>query len=310
MERPTDWPVAVRGTTSPATIAWAVWKMARPTHLLLIGLVYLMGALFATRSPSLAGLVAGAVPLLFAAASVHYANEYADQETDALTERTPFSGGSGALPRTGLPPRLALGAGAVTLVTAAGLAILLRGALSPAALGLLLGIVVLGWGYSVGPVPLAWHGVGEVDNALVGGLLLPLYGAAVQTGTPAVGTLLAALPFAVLVFLNLLDTTWPDRRADAAVGKRTLAVRWRARRLRATYHVGLAVWVGSLAVLVVAGGPLRVVVAYALVAPLLVVGDRWYTRRRSPLPTVAAMVLAAGLQVGVVLGPLALDVVA
>jgi 1,4-dihydroxy-2-naphthoate octaprenyltransferase len=48
-------------------------------------------------------VLAGALALLSAAMAVHYANEYADAETDALTVRTPSSGGSGALERTDLP---------------------------------------------------------------------------------------------------------------------------------------------------------------------------------------------------------------
>ena len=38
--------------------------------------------------------------------SIHYVNEYADVETDRITQRTAFSGGSGALPESGLPPGL------------------------------------------------------------------------------------------------------------------------------------------------------------------------------------------------------------
>jgi 1,4-dihydroxy-2-naphthoate octaprenyltransferase len=47
--------------------------------------------------------------------SVHYANEYADHKTDALTERTKFSGGSGILPRGLVPRDLAFRAAWVTL---------------------------------------------------------------------------------------------------------------------------------------------------------------------------------------------------
>ena len=93
--------------------------------------------------------------------------------------------------------------------------------------------------------------------------------------------------------MNLFATQWPDREADAAVGKRTLAVRWPRRRLRATY-VGLGLLAGaSLLVLQPAVLPRRVALASLLPAPLLVVGALGYTRRHVPWPTVGAMVLLA-----------------
>ncbi|NIS35092.1 MAG: prenyltransferase, partial [Actinobacteria bacterium] len=107
---------------------------------------------------------------------------------------------------------------------------LLHGFAVPA-IGVLVVGAVFGWQYSLPPLALAWRGVGEVDNAALGGLVLPAYGFAVAAGTVTVDALLATVPFATVVFLNLLDTTWPDRAADAAVGKRTLATRWPAGRL-------------------------------------------------------------------------------
>ncbi len=49
--------------------------------------------------PAAAGAsrIAGALACWSSPAAVHLANEAADDETDRLTPRTPFSGGSGAL---------------------------------------------------------------------------------------------------------------------------------------------------------------------------------------------------------------------
>jgi len=69
--------------------------MARPAQLLLIVVVYVLGTTIAgarTGRLDAGRLLVGLVPLLPIAASVHYANEYADYGTDALAERTPFSG--------------------------------------------------------------------------------------------------------------------------------------------------------------------------------------------------------------------------
>jgi 1,4-dihydroxy-2-naphthoate octaprenyltransferase len=271
--------------------------MSRPSQLLLVTVVYLFGATVGVEtggdSYRVARLAWGLGALLAVAASVHYANEYADVETDRLATRTPFSGGSGALPVTGLPPTVALAAAAVTGalgVTALAVAWALGGVPSPAVVVLAV-VAVLGWQYSLPPLALAWNGLGEVDNALLGGLLLPTYGLLVQRGAVPPSLVLVFLPFAVLVFVNLLATTWPDREPDAAVGKRTLATRWSRGRLRAAYVVGASACFLAVGVLAAVGRlPVAVGAASLLVLPVLAWGGVVYTRQRSPFPTVASMV--------------------
>lgn len=278
--------------------------MSRPSQLLLIVGVYGLGVAIAHADgfESSGTLAVGLGALVPVAASIHYANEYADAESDRLTTasgtRTRFSGGSGALSRTGLSRRLALYAGLASLFVGVVVAIagLLAGWLSAAAVGVLVTITVLGWQYSVGPLALAWRGFGELDNAVLGGLVLPLYGYAVASGRLSSTPLLACLPFTLLVFANLLATQWPDRNADETVGKRTLPVRWSRRRLRAAYLVSS---VGCFGLLVgLEGWILPPVVARAsfLPFPLILWGAAWFTRRESPFPTVAAMVSLAVVQ--------------
>lgn len=266
--------------------------MARPEQLLLIVAVYGFGALVARAEHGtldVSALVVGVPSLVLAAASVHYANEYADYETDALTTRTPFSGGSGALQETNLPRNLAAGATVGAFVLAALATAALWNSLPAVAVGLLGVILVLGWGYSLPPLALAWRGWGELDNALLGGLVLPVYGYAVQTGRVSTTAVAASIPFTLVVFLNLLDTQWPDREADAAVGKFTLAVRWRPDRLRRVYAL---VGVAAVAAPVVVAGrwvPPEVGLTAVVAVPLVLWGWSRYTRIRSPLPSVAAM---------------------
>ncbi|OYR53299.1 1,4-dihydroxy-2-naphthoate octaprenyltransferase [Halorubrum sp. Ea1] len=295
------------GNPGRRAVLVALWRMSRPAQLALIALVYALGVAMAlgrggTADPRAVGL--GLAALLPVAASVHYANEYADVETDARTERTPFSGGSGALVESGLSSRLALRAAVAAGLF--GLAVLGSAvtptadrALSGVPAALLLGVLVVGWQYSVGPLRLAWNGLGEVTNAALGGVALPLYGVAVVTGDVAPGAALATVPFALVVFVNLLETQWPDRRADAAVGKRTLATRWSAGRLRAAYAAGSLAAAGSAVVL--AGRVLPPPVAVGTLAPMvgLAPGTHRFTRREEPLPAVATMVAVA---VGTTLG--------
>ncbi|MDY6764186.1 MAG: prenyltransferase [Halobacteria archaeon] len=275
--------------------------MSRPPQLLLISLVYGVGVSmalaqgFELQKPE---TVYGILSLILVSSSVHYANEYADYGTDALTERTRFSGGSGALVRTGLPRSLALVCAFVSLSLGVIVTLLLlsEGYMNPVATGVLAFGVFFGWMYSLPPLKLAWRGLGEVDNAVLGGIALPLYGYSVQTGRISTDVILACIPFASVVFVNLLATTWPDRHADEAVGKNTLATRWSVKSLRVTYLGGVGVSIVSLMVMTGEVIPSLVVWSTLLSVPFLLWGFLYYTRRTTPFPTVAAMVVMASAQ--------------
>ena len=287
--------------------AWALWAASRPAQLLLVVTVYALGVVVAVARGAPLGegaLLAGVAALVPTAAGVHYANEYADHETDALTERTPFSGGSGALQATGLPRRLMSTAAVAALTAGVGLAgaALAVGLLPARAVAILVGSALVGVQYSVGPLALARRGLGELANAALGGVALPCYGAAVVGGLDR-AVVLAVLPFALLVFVNLLEIGWPDRRADADVGKDTLAVRWPPRRLRLAYG---GVTVAAFAALVgLTEGvlapapdifPWTVTLSTLPAMPVFAWGTVRFTERKAPLPAVVGMVLVAALQ--------------
>lgn len=269
--------------------------MSRPSHLFLITVVYFFGAIIAHAGGFTLERVSwlhGWLALIPISTSIHYANEYADYLTDALTVRTPFSGGSGALSKTGLSRNLALYAAWISLLIGSGLGIyaLFNGSLPLVSLGLLAVGALFGWMYSLNPLALAWRGWGELDNAALGGIVLPLYGYSVQTGHVDVISLVAVLPFGAIVFINLLATTWPDRKADGAVGKFTLATRWSPQHLRLLYWA-VATSTFILIPMLDEYLPPVVVSSCFIIIPIVIWGALAYTRKRSPLPTVAAMVL-------------------
>ncbi len=276
----------------------ALFRLSRPEQLLLMIPIYVMGvgaALFWGGSVGLATAIVGFVVFLPVAASIHYANEYADYETDLLSESTPFSGGSNALADTGLSrlvPKHATGVTAVVSLCAVVVAVA-AGVLSTAAVVVLGFIGLLGWGYSLQPAAFAWRGLGELDNALLGGVILPVYGVAVVMDSVSVGSVIAFLPLGCAVFVNLLATTWPDRNADATVGKNTLATRLSVSRLRGIYLIGV---IGLVATTLLGWRTVlpNVVVAVTLGSlPLFMWGSRRYTNQHSPAPTVVAMVMLA-----------------
>lgn len=297
-----------------APCLWVLWAASRPSQLALILLLYLLGIGMAASGPPVAGeeaivrapgdlsdpatvvpLLLGATCLLLVSIAVHYANEAADVDTDALTERTPFSGGSGVLIDTGISSEYLLRWVAVTAVTGGVLVgfgftqgHLRSGAIAVLGVGLAMGLA-----YSLPPFALVRRGIGEPINATLGGILVPLYGVWVAS-TPTLTTAIAVLPFTLIVGCNLLAVHWPDRHADRAVGKRTVVVRWPRQRIRATYAM-LAIGALALGGVLWWGGvfPMPVALVHLAPIPFLVWGWRWLTVHRTPFPAVAAMVVLA-----------------
>jgi 1,4-dihydroxy-2-naphthoate octaprenyltransferase len=303
-----------RATTRPIGTLHALVLMARPSQVALVVLVVAAGVLLGAwpESTGVTGpmkpgaITTGLMLLLAATVAVHWANEAADAETDARSHRTAFSGGSGALAASGLPPEvpLRLAVALAGLTGVAAVAATVTGATNPTMLLLLLAGLAGGLAYSLPPIAAMRRGLGEPLNALLGGLVLPLYGVAVAAGGVEPADVLAFLPFTSVVLCSVLATAWPDREADAATGKRTLQVRLPVARLRALHAAGMAAWLLST-LAVIATGALPFPAAGLLVAPLLLLGHAWYTTDRSPWPSVAAMVGSIGITTATLLASLA-----
>ncbi|GAC1405247.1 MAG: hypothetical protein NVSMB64_09780 [Candidatus Velthaea sp.] len=179
---------------------------------------------------------------------VHYANDYFDRASDARAVRTPFSGGSGTLVDGSLSPRVALNAAlcCTAFGLAATVAFALAGNTAVALLGAAIG--VLAWTYSAPPLRLLARGLGELDTAIVVGMLVPLTGYAVFASRIDGRAVAATLAPACAMFAMMIAVEGPDIAADAATGKRNLVVRWGRRRAAraARGAVGLAIAGGAL----------------------------------------------------------------
>ena len=137
----------------------ALVKMARPFVLVAGLLAFLTGASMAFwRLGNLPwkGSIAGLAIMVTAIVMGHYTNEYADFDTDSITRRTLFSGGSGVLPSGVIPKIWALYAALAFL----GLSLLLTvfayfsGIISSSVVCLAIIGIPLGWFYSMPPLRL------------------------------------------------------------------------------------------------------------------------------------------------------------
>lgn len=220
---------------------WQFVRLTRPLFLLGGLILYMLGAVHAWRQGiqlSLTQYLTGQLLVTAIQLMTHYTNEYFDQDTDRINAegRTWFSGGSGVLSSTALPPQLVLGVG----YCMAGLAVLLllvTAAQSVVLLGLGLLSLIASWFYSAPPLSLVKTGWGEATASLVVALLVPLYSYTQNTkGLVDLNLLLICLPLLLVHFAMLIAFQVPDITADTQVGKKTLSVRLGIRRAFRLHH--------------------------------------------------------------------------
>jgi len=85
--------------------------------------------------------------------------------------------------------------------------------------------------------------------------------------------------------------TWPDREADARVGKRTLATRWSIKQLRFLY--GIVAILSFMLLLLFSDWvlPLEVVIVGFTALPFTVWGMKTYTQNKISVASIYAMVM-------------------
>ncbi len=264
-----------------------LWQMSRPLILPSGALAYSVGIAIAAYDHTPLAWPQQAIGLaltMLANLAAHYVDEYADADTDALARHTGISGGSGAIAAGLVSRHLALQAALVVsgLTIAGGLWAVASGHL-PLAAGLILFIGLIGgWAYSMPPLALERRGWGEMTNALLGGLLMPLMAYASAHGLPPLTVYLRLLPIVAAAMTCIIGVHWPDRVADSLVGKRTLAVQW-GRRVRWVWWawIALAYLLPWLLPMVI---PAVVAWATLLTLPLGLYVAARATRTESPWP--------------------------
>jgi 1,4-dihydroxy-2-naphthoate polyprenyltransferase len=177
---------------------------------------------------------------LVAHAGANVINDYYDAKSGcdaANTERVfPFTGGSRFIQNGVLSLRATgrLGYGLLAMVIPAGLWLTAHSA--PGLIWIGLAGLAVGWAYSAPPLKLQSRGLGELG--ITAGWLLVVVGSDfVQRRVFDFAPVAAGLGFALLVANVLYINQFPDVRADASAGKRTLVVRLGVARARWGYAV-------------------------------------------------------------------------
>ena len=161
--------------------------------------------------------------LLLAHMSVDVFNEYFDYKSgvDIATEKTPFSGGSGALPAGLITPRQALVLGLATLLLIIPIGIyftVVQGLLLLPVIIVAALVIVL---YTPFILKTNWP---EWAPGLGLGIL-PILGLYfVQTGEYTLHSFIASVPSGILVHNLLLLNEFPDASVDKQFGRRTLPI--------------------------------------------------------------------------------------
>lgn len=165
---------------------------------------------------------------LTAHAGVNVINDYYDalNGSDASNQERafPFTGGSRFIQNQVLSAKATAIFGYTLLITVipAGLWLMSQSGLELFWIGL--AGLFMGWAYSAPPMKLMSRGLGEL--AIITGWLLVVVGTdLVQRGTLDTLAWRTGLPYALLVANILFINQFPDYKADASAGKRTLVVR-------------------------------------------------------------------------------------
>ncbi len=161
--------------------------------------------------------------LLLAHISADVLNEYFDYKSgvDLATERTPFSGGSGALPAGLITPRQALWLGLASFLLTIPIGVYFVIVKGWMLLPLLLVAALFIFLYT--PVILKLRWPEWVPGLGMGALpILGLY--FIQTGEYTLHALIASIPSGILVHNLLFLNEFPDVEADRKAGRKTLPI--------------------------------------------------------------------------------------
>jgi 1,4-dihydroxy-2-naphthoate polyprenyltransferase len=197
-------------------------------------------------------------------------NEYNDYDTDRLNHNfSIFTGGTRVLVEGKLGFQQVRHAIAVLLILILGLGYVLHhiGLFGSQPSYLIIIGLFLGLGYTMPPLKFSYRGLGEIVVSTTHSIYVILCGFVFQGGTwDSPWTWFVSIPLFFSIFGAITLAGIPDRQADEAVGKRTLAVLFGSR-------IGLMIAIGSVGIAYLSAlllGQLRIVTLSLLSLNMLV----------------------------------------
>jgi 1,4-dihydroxy-2-naphthoate octaprenyltransferase len=253
---------AVPVPASGSKVAAGIWRVADPKITLASVASMIVGAGAAAHDGPIAwGWLALTVLGVFCVEAAKNASGEIfdwDSGTDqavSADERTPFSGGKRVLVDGLLTRRQTaiVAAAFYAIAIAAGVAIVAWR--EPRVLWLGVAGLALAFFYHAPPLKLSYRGLGELAVAITYGPIIAAGTYLVQRGGLDAGVLLASIPLGILIGAFLWINEFPDARADAAAGKRTLVVRLGRRRAARAFTMLIVIAYGAVALLPLLGAP-------------------------------------------------------
>lgn len=280
-------------------------RLSRPVFLLGGVLLYGLGisiVSFLGDPIDIGLLVQGQVLVTSIQLMANYLNEYSDEPIDRENpNRTPFSGGSGALGGNGLPREVALYAAIVSMASAALISIMLLigGQVSIVTWSLILLSVLGAFFYSVPPVRLMTTGYGELTTSIIVAGFLPAIAYSLQNGELHRLLIMSSTPLVALHFAMMLAFELPDYATDLQYDKRALMVRMGWETGMRLHDFAILFAMLSMSIGYLNGLPPRVA-AGTLISLPLAIAQLWQMRRirqgypvRWPAFTLGALALFA-----------------
>lgn len=242
-----------------------IWRVADPKITLASVASMILGAAVAASEGRLAWgwLALTVLGVFFFEAAKNASGEIFDWDSGAdpglaEQERTPFSGGKRVIV-DGLMTRRQtawMAAAFYALGIAAGIAIVLGR--EPRVLWLGVLGAGLAFFYHAPPLKLSYRGLGEAAVALAYGPVIACGTYLVQRHGISLEVLLASLPLGIAIMAFLWINEFPDARADALAGKRTLVVRLGRPKAARVFALVIALTYVGLELLPMAGLPLGI----------------------------------------------------
>jgi 1,4-dihydroxy-2-naphthoate octaprenyltransferase len=279
--------------------------LSRPVFLLGGALVYALGAGIARYlgAPIDWGLyILGQAYVTTMQLSAQYLNEYFDSPADQDNpNRTPFSGGSGAVGDGKLSQETVMWAALTVLTILASLTVVMLNvtSLSPL-LVTIVGLAFLGsFFYSAPPVKLANSGYGELTTSVLVANLVPVFAFVLQYGELHRLLVMSTFPLTALHLAMMIVFEFPDYLNDIKYEKYTLLVRVGWERGMVLHNILILTAFLLLGLAATFGLPLAIVLPALIPLPLGLL-QIWQMRRiaRGGKPNWTTMGFTAAVLLG------------